>query len=269
MSTVDENPLPRSTILRERLTTVAVWICRVAVIVVPLHLWEIAAERGLIPAFVFSRPTLVWDRLWGWILDGTILSSLGYTLANALIGYVLGLVIGATLAVLLFRSPAAGAALTPFITMLNAVPRIAFAPLLIGWLGFGVPSNVALVVLVTVTVNFYAVYSGLTSIEEDHLLWSSSLGATERQLWTSVRMPSIVRWVLSALRVSIGLALSAAIVSEFVGSGRGIGYLVSSSTNLFRSAGVYAGMAVVIAVVAAVDALLRFGERRLTHWIGQ
>ncbi|MBB4912251.1 ABC transporter permease [Actinophytocola algeriensis] len=251
---------------RERIVTSLVWLCRALVVVVPLALWQYLSDERIIPRFLFSSPEAVWERLVEWTLDGTILSNASFTLMNAFLGYFLGLFIGVALAVLFTVSPRLGGIFIPFLTMINAIPRIAFAPLLVAWFGFGLASNIALVVLVIVFVNFFAAYGGLSAVDEGNLLWAKALGASQWQVWTTVRLPAIGVWVLSSLRMCIGLALSAAIVSEFVGGARGIGYLASSSTNTFKSAGVYAAITVTIVVAGLLDVFLRMAERRMSQW---
>lgn len=251
---------------RERIVTALVWLCRALVIVGPLMLWQYLSDERIIPRFLFSSPEAVWERLVEWMLDGTIVHNASFTLMNAFLGYFLGLVIGVSLAVLFTVSPRLGGIFIPFLTMINAIPRIAFAPLLVAWFGFGLASNIALVVLVIVFVNFFAAYGGLSAVDEGNLMWARALGASRWQVWTTVRLPAIGVWVLSSLRMCIGLALSAAIVSEFVGGARGIGYLASSSTNTFKSAGVYAAITVTIVVAGLLDVFLRMAERRMTQW---
>ena len=251
---------------RERAVTALVWLCRALVVVVPLMVWQHLSDERIIPRFLFSSPEAVWERLVDWTLDGTIVRNASFTLMNAFLGYVLGLAIGVGMAVLFTVSPRLGGIFIPFLTMINAIPRIAFAPLLVAWFGFGLASNIALVVLVIVFVNFFAAYGGLSAVDEGNLLWARALGASRWQVWTTVRLPAIGVWVLSSLRMCVGLALSAAIVSEFVGGARGIGYLASSSTNTFKSAGVYAAITVTIVVAGLLDVFLRMAERRMTQW---
>lgn len=251
---------------RARLVTAAVWLCRALVIAVPLLVWQYLSDNRMIPKFLFSSPEAIGEQLMDWLRDGTILTNASYTLMNAFLGYFLGLFLGVALAVLFTASPRLGGIFIPFLTMINAIPRIAFAPLLVAWFGFGLASNIALVVLVIVFVNFFAAYGGLSSVDEGNLLWARSLGASPLGVWTTVRLPAIGVWVLSSLRMSIGLSLSAAIVSEFVGGARGIGYLASSSTNTFKSAGVYAAIAVTIVVAGLLDVFLRMAEKRMTQW---
>lgn len=246
-----------------------VWVLRVAVVVIPLLLWEWGANRGIINTFLFSKPSLVYEQLVAWLGDGTIADNVVYTLFNAIIGYALGSGLGIAIAVLFAVFPKLGRIYTPFITTLNAIPRFAFAPLFAAVFGFSIWANISLVIVVVMFVSFFAVSGGLQSIDQDHLLWARSLGASQLEEWKTVRFPALVRWVIASLRVTVGLAVSAAIVSEFVGASQGIGYVVSYSNNLFQTRGVYAGIVVVIVVAATIDALLRWAERRWAHWVGQ
>lgn len=246
-----------------------VWALRLLVVIVPLALWEWTVEQGMVKQFLFSRPTLIWGQLVTWIGDGTIVRNVGFTLRNTLVGYVVGALLGIGLAVLFAVLPRVGHVFTPFMTTLNAIPRFAFAPLLVSVLGFGILANISLVVLVVLFVSFFSVYSGLQAVDRDHLRWVRSLGASKWEEWRSVRFPALIRWVVASLRVTIGLAVSAAIVGEFIGAGKGIGYIVAFSVNLFRTTGVYAGLAVVLVMAAVIDAALRWAERRWAHWVGQ
>lgn len=254
---------------RARLVTAAVWACRALVVVVPLLIWQELSDRGYLAPFIYSSPTAVAERLGEWLTDGTIAENAWFTISNAVAGYVLGLALAAVCASVFVAMPRVGAAFMPFVAMGNALPRIALAPLLVAWFGFGVASNIALVVVVVFFVNFFNIHGGLVDVDETYETWARSLGASRGQLRITVKLPSIIRWVLSGMRTSIGLALSAAIVSEFVGGAKGIGYLVSSSSNVFQSAGVYAGMAVTIVFAGLVDTALRYCERRWAHWVGQ
>ena len=245
---------------------VVVWILRVLVLVVPIYLWQVAVDQGWIGAFVASSPKAIGTQFWSWVQDGTVFQQTGYTLFEAVIGYLIGVVIGALLAVLFTSNRKLAKIYLPMMGTLNAVPRLALAPLLLTWLGFGSSSKIALVVVVVLFVNFFAVYNGLKEVNEENTMWVESLGATNLEVWRHVRIPSVARWLFSSLRVSVGLAVGAAVVAEFVGAARGLGYLISSGANLFRTADVYAGLLVVVIVVAIIDTLLRLLERSLTQW---
>lgn len=245
---------------------IVVWVLRVLVLVVPIWIWQVGTDQGWIATFVASSPKAIGTRFWEWVQDGTVFQQTGYTLYEAVIGYLIGVVIGALLAVLFTSNTKLARIYLPMMGTLNAVPRLALAPLLLTWLGFGSSSKIALVVVVVLFVNFFAVYNGLKEVNTENTMWVESLGATSFEVWQHVRIPSVLRWLFSSLRVSVGLAVGAAVVAEFVGAARGLGYLISSGANLFRTADVYAGLLIVVIVVAIIDTLLRLLERRLTQW---
>jgi NitT/TauT family transport system permease protein len=251
---------------RKIATRIVVWILRVLVLAVPIYLWQVAVDQGWVGTFVASSPQAIGTRFWEWVQDGTVFQQTGYTLFEAVIGYLIGVTIGALLAVLFTSNRKLSRIYLPMMGTLNAVPRLALAPLLLTWLGFGPSSKIALVVVVVLFVNFFAVYNGLKEVSQESTMWVESLGATNFEVWQHVRIPSVVRWLFSSLRVSVGLAVGAAVVAEFVGAARGLGYLISSGANLFRTADVYAGLLVVVIVVAVIDSLLRLLERSLTQW---
>lgn len=243
-----------------------VWVLRVAVLVVPIWLWQVAVDQGWVGTFVASSPSAIWAQFVAWIQDGTVFRQTGYTLYEAVVGYLVGVLVGALLAVLFTLNRKLARIYLPMMGTLNAVPRLALAPLLLTWLGLGSSSKIALVVVVVLFVNFFAVYNGLKQIGTEHLMWVQSLGAGGFEVWWHVRIPSVVRWLFSSLRVSVGLAIGAAVVAEFVGAAHGLGYLISSGANLFRTADIYAGLLIVVLVVAIIDTALRLLERSLTQW---
>lgn len=251
---------------RTVLHKIMLYIGRVVVVAVPIALWQISVDNGWVGSFVASSPDLIWAQFWEWLTDGTILAESLHTFGEALSGYVIGVLVGSLLAVGFASSRWVSAVYLPFMSALNAVPRLTFAPLFVAWLGFGASSKIALVILVTTYVIFFAVYNGLREVDTEMVGWVRCLGGRRRSLWRHVRIPAIVGWVLASLRVTVGLAVGAAVTAEFLGSSQGLGYLVSNGANLFHPADVYAGLLAVVVVVGLVDTMLRQLERRLTRW---
>lgn len=242
------------------------YIGRILVVAIPIALWQISVNNGWVGSFVASSPEQIWAQFWEWLIDGTILAESLHTFGEALSGYVIGVLVGSLLAIGFASSRWVSAVYLPFMSALNAVPRLIFAPLFVAWLGFGASSKIALVILVTTYVNFFSVYNGLREVDSEMVSWVRCLGGKRRALWRHVRIPAIVGWVIASLRVTVGLAVAAAVTAEFLGASQGLGYLVSNGANLFQPADVYAGLLAVVVVVGIVDAILRLLERRLTRW---
>ncbi len=247
---------------------ILVFAARVLVVVLPIVLWQILTDQRIMSAFILSQPTRVWARLQDWLADGTILSAATFTLTNTLVGFTLGVLLGNGLAILFTVYPKLGRVYLPFMTAINAVPRIAFAPLLVVAFGYGLGGAVGLIVLVITYFSFFTTYGGLQTIDPLHVAWARMQGATGARLWIHVQIPAILRWIVSSLRLSIGHAFSAAVVAEFLGVPKGLGALISKSINLFQADGLFAALATVAVMVFVIDMLIRAFERRFTGWAG-
>jgi NitT/TauT family transport system permease protein len=148
----------------------------------------------------------------------------------------------------------------------NAMPRIVLAPIFTLWFGLGVLSKVAFGVTLVFFVVFFNTYQGVREVDRNVLNNARMLGASDRDLVRHVLLPSALVWILSSLHTSVGLALVGAVVGEYLGSARGLGYLIQQAEALFDTTGVFAGLVVLAGFVLAVDLLVSFVERRLLRW---
>ena len=175
---------------------------------------------------------------------------------------MLGIVLGFALA----RAPFAARVLDPFIKMLNAVPRVVLAPLFLVWFGLGIWSKVALAVTLVFFVMFFNTYQGVRDADRVVVDSVRMMGASERQLVRHVLVPSALTWIFSSLQTSLGFAMVGAVVGEYLGAARGLGYVISQAEGTFDTTGVFAGMTVLsIVVVIASSAVTRL-ERYLLRW---
>jgi NitT/TauT family transport system permease protein len=147
--------------------------------------------------------------------------------------------------------------------MLNAVPRVVLAPLFLLWFGLGIWSKVALAVTLVFFVMFFNTYQGVRDADRVIIDNVRMLGATERQLVRHVLIPSALTWIFSSLQTSLGFAMVGAVVGEYLGSARGLGYVISQAEGTFDTTGVFAGMTVLSTVVVLVSA----GVTRLEKWL--
>ena len=134
--------------------------------------------------------------------------------------------------------------LDPYIKMLNAVPRVVLAPLFLLWFGLGIWSKVALAVTLVFFVMFFNTYQGVRDADRVLIDNVRMLGATERQLVRHVLVPSALTWIFSSLQTSLGFAMVGAVVGEYLGATRGLGYVISQAEGTFDTTGVFAGMTV-------------------------
>ena len=241
-----------------------VW--RLALGIAFLLAWEEGSRSGMLDAFFFSRPSDVAVRVWRWTVTGVIWPHLLTTFVEAALSFAIGALFGVVSGFALARAPFLAAVLDPYIRIANALPRVVLAPIFLLWFGLGIWSKVALGVTVVFFIVFFNTYRGVREVDRVIVDNARMLGASERQLIRHVLIPSALTWIFSSLHVSIGLAIIAVVVGEYLGASRGIGYMIAQAEGVFDTTAVFAGMSVlsggVLLVGAAVDRL----ERRLLRW---
>jgi NitT/TauT family transport system permease protein len=231
-----------------------------------LGLWQALVTARLLDAFFVSRPTDIARRIGRWVVDGTLWSHLFVTLEESLLGLLVGAALGIGIGFALARAPFAARVFDPYIKMLNAVPRVVLAPLFLLWFGLGIWSKVALAVTLVFFVMFFNTYQGVRDADRVLIDNVRMLGATERQLMRHVLVPSALTWIFSSLQTSLGFAMVGAVVGEYLGATRGLGYVISQAEGTFDTTGVFAGMTVLAIVVVMVSAAVTRLERWLLRW---
>jgi NitT/TauT family transport system permease protein len=242
------------------------WIWQLLPGAVGLVLWQSLTTAGILDKFFFSRPVDVARRVGGWISSGSVWPHLATTLSEATLAFLIGVVSGVVLGFLLARWSFLSDLFYPYIRVCNALPRVVLAPIFLLWFGLGIWSKVALGVTVVFFIVFFNTYQGVRDVDIVQLNNARMLGAGEKQLIRHVLVPSALTWIFSSLHISIGFAIIAVVVGEYLGSSRGVGYLISQAEGVFDTTGVFAGMAVLSAVVLLVGALVDRLERYLLRW---
>ena len=238
---------------------------RVAVGVGLLAAWQFASGR-LIDAFFISAPDAVFARLWQWIVDGTLVFHLSYTLYATVLGFAIGSLAGFAAGFALGRSDALAVVLDPYITAVYCLPKIALAPLFIMWFGIGIESKVAVAAVIVFFLVFLNTFAGVRDVNPVHVHAVRIMGAGPWGVLRKVVLPSAAAWVFTGLKVSVPYALIGAVVGEIMSSNRGIGFLIGQSTAMFDTASTFAGLMVLAAVGASINAGLKALERRALRW---
>lgn len=229
-------------------------------------IWQLLAGVGVLDPFYFSRPSAIAARVRDWLASGFLWGHVSVTLLEAFYGLVLGALLGLVVGFLLARTPVLAQLFNPYVRMLNAMPRVVLAPIFLLWFGIGIWSKVAFAVTLVFFVVFFNTYQGVREVDAVLLDNARMLGASPRQLVRHVLAPSALSWIFSSLHVSVGFAIVGAVVGEYLGAARGVGYVIAQSEGLFDTTGVFAGMAVLMVVVLLVDHLVNRLERRLLRW---
>jgi NitT/TauT family transport system permease protein len=228
-----------------------------------LLIWQTLANSGKLDRFFFSRPSDIGGRMVQWLRTGSIWPHLLTTVEEAALAFVIGASSGVVFGFALARSRWFGALLDPYVRVLNALPRVVLAPIFLLWFGLGIWSKVALGVTVVFLNVFFNTQQGVRDVDPVVVNNARMLGASEWQLTRHVLIPSAMTWVFSSLNISVGFAMIAVVVGEYLGAARGVGYLISQAEGTFDTTGVFAGMAVLSAVVLMVG----WGVGRLERWL--
>ncbi len=228
--------------------------------------WEYAAWMGWVSEFLVGRPSGIWKALSMRSLDGSLFVDIGYTLFEALLGFVIGTVVGSAAGLAMWYSPFAARLVEPFIVALNSVPKIALAPIVLLWFGTGLISKVVLVVSMTALVALIAAYQAAKDADKDLQSLMRSMGGTKHQVFYRVIIPSSLPAIIATFRINIGFGLVGAVVGEFISSKRGLGNIVYTASSLYDLNTVWVGLFTLMLVGFLLYHGIDFLERRLLPW---
>jgi NitT/TauT family transport system permease protein len=231
-----------------------------------LAIWQALAESSWLPAFILPGPIQVAQRFAQALLDGSLARHSLATLEEVLLGLLLGSLLATSLGYLIARSPLLERLLSPYLVASQAVPVVAIAPLLVIWFGPGLFSKVlicALIVFFPVLVNTVV---GLRAVPQNLRDLMRSMRATRWQMLRYLEIPAAMPVFLGGLRIGATLSVIGAVVGEFVGSDRGLGFLINVARGQYDTALVFATVLTLIALALALYGLVLLAERRLLAW---
>ena len=243
--------------------------------------WHLASRNEQV-AFFMGEPVRVAGRIWSWFMpfgfaesrwfpeglpgNADIYQHLGVTLLETVLAFAIGTMAGLGCGLWLALAPTASSILEPYIKAANSMPRVILAPIFALWFGLGIWSKVALAVTLVFFIVFFNVYQGVKEVSPVVLANARMLGANHRQLLRTVYLPSATSWVFSSLHTSVGLAFVGAVVGEYLGSARGVGYLILQAEGTFDVNTVFAGIVVLTGFALVLDGIVGVMERKLMKW---
>lgn len=249
---------------------------QISLLLLLLGIWEfatridwLAQNISLFDPFFVSRPSRVLAQLLEWTCGakaGQFWSHLFSTLGATLLGLTVAVASGFCVGLLFSQQRRLARVLSPFIVALNSLPRIAFVPLITMVFGLGLASKVVTAWFIVFFLVFFNTFKGASSIEPELLDFCRTLGASERQITWTVRVPKALSWTFAALPNAVSFSLIGVVLSEFVGSTTGIGYLIIVALSTLNSAEMFAALTVLSVVGVTLVMLLRLVERRLLRW---
>ena len=209
-------------------------------------LWELLVMRSDRWQFLFGSPLLVLSSLFTYVVKGSALVDLLITGAEAVGGFVVGNALGLVVGLGLAYYPRVQNIAKWYIAGLGAIPIFSLAPMMIMWFGVGYFAKLMMAVFSTFFVTAVQAYTGATQVDKNYMRLMASLGATDRQAFIKVAIPSSISFVVASFRLTIGFALLGAFVGEFISADKGLGYRILKSGGLYDIPGVLSGIVLII-----------------------
>jgi NitT/TauT family transport system permease protein len=228
--------------------------------------WEALVRLGSFPVFILPSPTSVWRRFLVALADGSLLRNTGATLLEVVLGLAVGVSLAMIIGYLLAKSRLLEKLLSPYLVASQAIPIVAIAPLLVIWFGPGIFSKVlicALIVFFPVLVNTVV---GMRAVPEHLRDLMRSMRATPMQMLYYLEVPSALPVFLGGLRIGATLSVIGAVVGEFIGASRGLGFLVNVGRGQFDTALVFVAVFTLVALALGLYGLVILLEKHLLRW---
>jgi NitT/TauT family transport system permease protein len=231
--------------------------------------WEFAARTGLIDAFFWSQPTAIYRTLIIFFTQGDAWTDISFTFRSTIFGFLIGTAAGSLFGLSFWWSRNYAAIVQPYIICFESIPKLALAPLIILVFGLGLVSKVAIATALTFVISTLTAYAGVKALDSDSEKLFYSLGASRWQVFRKLVVPFCLPWIISVLRVNIGLALTGAIVGEFIASQHGLGRAILYAGQTYDIALVWVAVLVLstlaiimYATVSWLEGVLRKGTRQ-------
>jgi NitT/TauT family transport system permease protein len=239
---------------------------QLALLLILLAGWHFATAWQWLPGFFFGSPLAVGRQLLAWFGDGSIYPHLATTLAETALAFLLGTSAALLAGLWLGIDRLAAAIADPYIKAANVMPRVILAPIFSLWFGLGIWSKVALGASLVFFVVFFNVYQGVRETPPEWIANLRMLGASRRQLVWRLHVPAAAGWLFSSLHSAVGMAFVGAVVGEYLGSARGIGYLILQAEGVFDINAVLAGIVLLTVCALLLDGALSRLEGYCRRW---
>jgi len=249
-----------------RLARAEVWVERILGICLVLAVWQALSSFNIVRPILISSPYLVGKDLGGWFTQATLWTDLRTTLTEMLLGLLIGTIAGAGCGLVVGLRPRLAKAVQPLVIAVHSVPVVVMVPLFLLWFGFGLLPKVLIVSLSVFFVMFFNTLTGTGEVNQLLISSMTIMGCKRLNIITQVYIPSVLTWVITAMRSAIAYALVGAVVSEFVAANSGLGYEMSNAALFLNVPRVFSVLIVLTVVGALLSGAVDLAEHRLLRW---
>lgn len=242
------------------------WIFPVISLSALCIIWELVVRLNFIDARFVAAPTMIVTALIKYAVSGTLLLDMKESLIRILLGFIVGAVPGVIIGLIMGLSPVIRAFLNPIVSVLYPLPKSAILPIMILILGMG---NLSKIIFLAFSVFFLVLMNtitGVLSINPIYLDVAKNFGASKRDFYFRIALPSAMPMVFTGMKLGLGLALVLIVLAEFVGAKEGIGFLIWNSWQIFDISSMYVGLLVIAILGFIMSAILDLIEKKLIPW---
>lgn len=235
-------------------------------IAVILVIWQYTANKEIINTFHFSSPIEIIKELVTLFKSGEIWPHISVTLGVSLLGLIYGTLLGVIVAFLFGNFNVLSKMLGSILAGLNGIPKLAMGPVFIIWFGIGIKAKIVMSTITVFFPVFFNAYAGFKNTDINLINNLRIMGASKIQLIMKVMLPSSIPWITASLRGGAGLAVMGTIVGEYLGSNRGLGWMVQSAGGVYNITRVFACLAILLFLMYLIDSILKKVEKRVLYW---
>ena len=245
-----------------------------ALLVVLLLTWQYGVVLFDVPQYILPQPSHIFWALWRGLDEGLFARGgywlhAGVTIWEVLLGFVIGSAVGLLMGTIISQSRILEATLRYYVVAFQSLPKIALAPLIVLWFGFGLTSKVVIICMLTFFPLLVTSMAGFRAVDNERLELMRSLGANSWQIFWKVRLPSAMPYIFAGLDMAAVFAVVGAVVGEFVGAQRGLGTLILSMNAQMDTAGTFSVFIILALVGIILNAIIKLVEKRVLFWSGE
>lgn len=239
----------------------------VLVFIIAMSIWEFLVYIFDYPQYILPRPSDIAISIWGNLVTERILwFHIGYTMTEVMIGFFIGAGIGLILGIWIALSHFAERIFYPYIVALQALPKVAIAPLFVIWLGFGMSSRIGIAATIAMFPVIVNTFIGLRHTDRERILFLRSLSASKWQIFTKVQLPSALPLIFAGLDLAIVLSIIGAIVGELVSGLHGLGSAIMQKNFSLDTAGIFAILLVLAFMGTGLHSIMRWIQKKVVFW---
>lgn len=241
-------------------------ILSLVLFVILVGAWQMSVRYGLVPAFVLPAPSDVATRVISDVFDKTVLFDCAYTLTEIIVGFLIAAVLGIALGSAIALVPLVDRVLSPYIVALQTIPKVAIAPVLIIWFGFGIESKIVIVALIDFFPILVNVVLGFRGIDQRQIVLMKALDASPWQIFRKVRIPNALPSIMAGMYIAMIFSVIGAVVGEFLGSPHGLGAQIMQRQSAMDVVGVYSILVILTVIGVLLNSAVKATSRKLVFW---